>query len=348
MQTTTLDLGPQTAEVARVAAGVRDFQLCHPTPCEGMSVAALLDHLVGLTLAFRFAAEKTPFAGGPSAAAANLAPDWRTRLPAQLSALADAWRQPDAWEGMADVADVRLPAPAMAAVALNEVLVHGWDLAVATGQPYRADDTAVEACLDFVGDRIDTSGEPEGLFGPVVPVPDGAQTEHEGHDHRSAPGQSGRRQEQLPDDQREAHPHERAGTGRAAVVVHAGARVRPRQHLGVHQQHRRVDRGGEPPHRTGREAPQVPGARQARRGHRDHDQRAEGGRVQQQEVHRGGRQREGGGHPAEGESPRPGGDDRRRHEQWPVSAAQWEDVDLGMPSAGLRSKKPTGLRVKPL
>ncbi|RZU32517.1 TIGR03086 family metal-binding protein [Blastococcus saxobsidens] len=174
MQTTTLDLGPQTAEVARVVAGVREDQLCHPTPCEDMTVAALLDHLVGLTLAFRLAAEKTAFDGGPSADAASLAPDWRTRLPAQLAALAAAWREPDAWEGTTEVAGVRMPAPAMALVALDEVLVHGWDLAVATGQPYRPDDAAVEACLDFVGDRSDPADEPEGLFGPVVPVPDGA------------------------------------------------------------------------------------------------------------------------------------------------------------------------------
>lgn len=174
METTTLDLGPQTAEVARVVAGVRDEQLGDPTPCEGMPVAGLLDHLVGLTLAFRFAAEKTAFEGGPSADAAALPADWRTRLPAQLEALAAAWREPAAWEGEVEVAGVRMPAPAMATVALDEVLVHGWDLAVATGQGYRPDDAAVQACLEFVGDRSDPSGEPAGLFGPPVPVPDDA------------------------------------------------------------------------------------------------------------------------------------------------------------------------------
>ncbi|SNR55911.1 TIGR03086 family metal-binding protein [Blastococcus mobilis] len=174
MQTTTLDFGPQTAEVTRVVAGVRDDQLGDPTPCEGTSVAALLDHLVGLTMAFRLAAEKEEFAGGPSADAAHLAPDWRTRLPAQLAELSAAWRKPSAWEGTAEVAGVRMPAPAMAAVALNEVLVHGWDLAVATGQPYTADPAGVQACLEMVGDRSDPTAEPEGLFGPVVPVPDDA------------------------------------------------------------------------------------------------------------------------------------------------------------------------------
>jgi uncharacterized protein (TIGR03086 family) len=171
---TTLDLGPQTAEVARVVAGVRDDQLTDPTPCTGTSVAAMLDHLVGLTVAFRLAAEKTVPGGGPSAEAANLAPDWRTRIPAQLEALAAAWRDPRAWEGTAEAGGVRMPAPALAAVAVNEVLVHGWDLAVATGQSYRSDAASVQASLEFVGDRSDPANEPEGLFGPVVPVPDDA------------------------------------------------------------------------------------------------------------------------------------------------------------------------------
>ena len=171
MQTTTLDLGPQTAELARVVAGIGDHQLCHPTPCAGLNVAALLDHVVGLTVAFRLAAEKTAFDGGPSADAAHLAPDWRTRLPDQLDALAAAWREPSAWDGEAEVAGVLLPAPAMATVALNEVLIHGWDLAVATGQAYRPDGASVQACREFVGDRTGSTDEPDGLFGPVVPVP---------------------------------------------------------------------------------------------------------------------------------------------------------------------------------
>ena len=54
----TLDLTPQTTEVARVVAGVRDDQLGDPTPDEGTTVAALLDHLVGLTTAFAMGARK--------------------------------------------------------------------------------------------------------------------------------------------------------------------------------------------------------------------------------------------------------------------------------------------------
>jgi uncharacterized protein (TIGR03086 family) len=68
-----------------------------------------------------------------------------------------------------------MPAPAMGVVALNEVLVHGWDVAVATGQEYRADPASAEACLGFSVDLA--AGAPDArnaMFGPVVPVPEDA------------------------------------------------------------------------------------------------------------------------------------------------------------------------------
>jgi uncharacterized protein (TIGR03086 family) len=170
------DLAPTAATVTRVIAGVRDDQLTGPTPCAGTSVAAMLDHLVGLTVAFRLGAEKSPMGGAPSADADHLPPDWRARLPEQLDALVAAWQQPAAWEGLTEVAGARMPAAAMGVVALNEVLVHGWDLAVATGQDYRADPGVAAAVLHQVT-MLTRPGMEElrdGQFGPVVPVPDDA------------------------------------------------------------------------------------------------------------------------------------------------------------------------------
>ena len=175
MQTTTLDLGPQTAEVARIVAGVRDDQLAHPTPCTELNVAAVLDHLAGLTIAFREAAEKVPQAAGPYPDAAHLAEDWRTRLPQQLDALAAAWRQPGAWEGMTTIAGLQLPSSAVGLIALNEVLVHGWDVAAATGQTYRPDPASTQACLDYGVEFARSAPEMrDRIYGPVVPVPSDA------------------------------------------------------------------------------------------------------------------------------------------------------------------------------
>jgi uncharacterized protein (TIGR03086 family) len=65
-----------------------------------------------------------------------------------------------------------MPAAAMGLVAADEVLLHGWDLAAATGQTWSSDPAAVERCLGFVRDLA--AGSPEvrdGMFGPEVPVP---------------------------------------------------------------------------------------------------------------------------------------------------------------------------------
>jgi uncharacterized protein (TIGR03086 family) len=175
MQTTTLDFGPQTAEVARIVAGVRNDQLCHPTPCTELNVAAVLDHLVGLTVAFREAAEKVPQPPGPFPDAANLADDWRSRLPQQLDALAAAWRDPGAWEGMTTIAGMELPGSAVGVIALNEVLLHGWDLAAASGQEYRADPVSAQACLEYGAEFARTTPQfRDQIYAPVVPVPEDA------------------------------------------------------------------------------------------------------------------------------------------------------------------------------
>src|SRR4051812_50024162 len=92
METKTLDLGPQAAEVARIVAGVREEQLTGPTPCAGTPVAGILDHLAGLTLAFRSAAEKKPLAGGPRASAGSPVGGWREVIPGRLEAPAAARR----------------------------------------------------------------------------------------------------------------------------------------------------------------------------------------------------------------------------------------------------------------
>jgi uncharacterized protein (TIGR03086 family) len=122
------------------------------------------------------AARKERLTGRPRAAADQLSTDWRERLPRQLADLAAAWRDPAAWDGETEVAGARLPATVMGVVAADEVLVHGWDLAVATGQPYRADPEVAAAVLHQVTMLTQPGMEDlrNGQFGPVVPVPDDA------------------------------------------------------------------------------------------------------------------------------------------------------------------------------
>ena len=57
-------------------------------------------------------------------------------------------------------------------VALDELVVHGWDIAVAIGQPYAPPVEDVEAAMSFVA-AFDAPRDGN-LFGPAVLVPDNA------------------------------------------------------------------------------------------------------------------------------------------------------------------------------
>ncbi|MFB8249387.1 TIGR03086 family metal-binding protein [Streptomyces sp. NPDC055952] len=167
-----LDLGPQTEVLARLAAGIADEQLAGPTPCPDYAVRHLLGHLLGLTVAFRDAGRKdlgVTTDTSPGSALPDLTPGWREDLPKALAELADAWRDPAAWTGATRAGGVDLPGDVAGLVATDELVVHGWDLARATGQDYAPDPAALRVCHDFLAAGVDDPGRGQ-IFGPVVPV----------------------------------------------------------------------------------------------------------------------------------------------------------------------------------
>jgi len=168
---TIADLEPAAQRVRELAAKVTDDQLDGPTPCTGMSIGQLLSHMLLLSEAFRDAARKVPSPGAPGEIP-PLDPDWRTLLPRRLDELVTAWRDPAAHDGMTEAGGVTMPAPVAAAVALDELVLHGWDLARATGQSYTCDPASEAIVHEFVSQTVaeNPDGTP-GLFGPPVPVP---------------------------------------------------------------------------------------------------------------------------------------------------------------------------------
>lgn len=172
------NLKPATEMLARVVADIGDHQLGAPTPCRGTTVADLLDHLDGLCAAFTGAAAKDLDAGSrvPSADGSRLAKDWRTRIPGRLARLAAAWQDEGAWTGMTRAGGIDLPGEVAGKVAVNEIVVHGWDLAAATGHDYACEPELVQAAYEFVQSAVaqNPDGSP-GLFGPPVAVPDNAR-----------------------------------------------------------------------------------------------------------------------------------------------------------------------------
>ena len=174
-----VDLEPAARRLADLVGGVPDELLDAPTPCPAYTLGDLLDHVGGAALAFTGAAVKDTgdvTSHAPSGDASRLSDDWRTRIPRDLLALAAAWRDPDAWTGMTKAGGVELPGEVAGLVALDELVIHGWDIARATGQAYDCDAASLEAVLAFVS-QFSEPGQEEmraGLFGPVVEVPEDA------------------------------------------------------------------------------------------------------------------------------------------------------------------------------
>ncbi len=148
-----LDLNPAAVRMTSLVSGTPDEALESPTPCSAYRVGDLLDHIAGLTVAFTEAATKTTPAGAgppPEGDMANLDAEWRRKLPPALEELAEAWRDPAAYNGMTSAGGIEMPGEIAAIVALEELVVHGWDLARATGQPFDPTPAELDAVEGFL------------------------------------------------------------------------------------------------------------------------------------------------------------------------------------------------------
>jgi uncharacterized protein (TIGR03086 family) len=176
---TPVDLSPAARRLGDLVSSAPDDLLDAPTPCPAYTLGDLLEHVGGAASAFTGAAAKDlgeVTSQGPSGDASRLGDDWRTRIPRDLAILADAWRDPGAWTGMTKAGGVDLPGQVAGLVALDELVVHGWDVARATGQAYDVDPASLEAVKAFVSQFSEPGMEEAraGLFGPVVEVPEDA------------------------------------------------------------------------------------------------------------------------------------------------------------------------------
>ena len=150
-----LDFDPPVRQLRALLLGITDDDLSRPTPCDDWTVGDLLDHIMEFTRAFTQAAQKLTDAPGtatppPPPTVADLPPYWRSRLPVMLQDLAAAWKDPAAWTGSAHSGGSLMPATAVGTAAANELTMHGWDLARATGQDFAADPRILEAVIEFL------------------------------------------------------------------------------------------------------------------------------------------------------------------------------------------------------
>ena len=152
------EMAAAAAEAARVVNGVPDGAdtLKEPTPCSEWDLRTLLNHTILWT---SYSAERR--AHGESVAEDLMTkdftadPGFREDYARQISKAVSAWKDPQAWAGELGVMGDATPAADVGAMLLMETVLHGWDVARATGQEYNANDAVAEA----VGNTVEAQAE---------------------------------------------------------------------------------------------------------------------------------------------------------------------------------------------
>lgn len=166
-----IDLNPACDQMIELVLGVANEQLSGPTPCTEYTIGDLIDH-VDLV-----AQGATALARGsevPDTVYSHLEPDWQETLVQHLLALGEAWNEPAAWEGIGKVPGSDLSNTTWGKITLTELVVHGWDIAIATGQPFDLPEHTLQACFEHAAVFVPNAPLPD-LWGPPIEVrPDAA------------------------------------------------------------------------------------------------------------------------------------------------------------------------------
>jgi uncharacterized protein (TIGR03086 family) len=161
-----------------IVRNVKPDQLANPTPCAEYDVRGLLNHVLfwGPSLVGAARKEQVP----PPAAAESdvdlVGEDWAADLVTHAERIGAAWGEPAASTGMTHMGGpTELPAELVAGMVAGELVVHGWDLARATGQRPEWDEDVLRYVYDGAVGYAE-QGREMGVFGPEVPAPDTAST----------------------------------------------------------------------------------------------------------------------------------------------------------------------------
>ena len=162
------------ASTAEIVKGTPASQMGAPTPCTEWDVRALLNHIIGtLWLAEGLFADHEPrylmVPGGlPSADLADDDPA-AAYSEASSAALAAAGAG-DALTRVHVTPLGEMPGPALAGFTTLDILMHGWDLAKATGQPADLDGRLAAHVLGFAEQALATPESRASRIGPPVAV----------------------------------------------------------------------------------------------------------------------------------------------------------------------------------
>ena len=138
--------------LGQVASGITPADLDAGTPCANFTVRGVLGHMIGGATQFGAAFRGELPADVPADVAEG--PDVVARAGNALAGLMGAIRSPGALDRAVASPFGEMPGDAFARLVVLDGLVHGWDLATATGQTYEPSDALVAAVDAFARQAI--------------------------------------------------------------------------------------------------------------------------------------------------------------------------------------------------
>jgi uncharacterized protein (TIGR03086 family) len=155
-------------------AGVGGQQWRAGTPCDGWDVREVVNHVVGGNWwAAELGAGATIESVGTRLDGDVLGAEPVAAYDASAAAAVAVFREPGAMERPCAVSYGPVPGEVYCGHRFIDVLIHGWDVAVATGQDVRLPPDLVDACLAVVEPQAELFAG-SGMFGSDVAVADGA------------------------------------------------------------------------------------------------------------------------------------------------------------------------------
>ncbi len=157
-------------ETRTVVAGVGRDQWNEATPCAGWDVRALLNHLVsGNFWAAELGAGSTIEDVGDRLDGDVLGDDALVAYDTSAKLAAATFEAPGALEAPCAVSYGPVPGSVYVGHRFIDVLIHGWDLAVATRQDARLDPQLVDAAYEILRSEADLV-RASGMFGEELAV----------------------------------------------------------------------------------------------------------------------------------------------------------------------------------
>jgi len=155
----------------KIVAGIQPDQRTLPTPDEGWDVRALLNHIVSGNLwAVELTAGQTIDEVGDRLDGDVLGDDPLGAYGASAQAATAAFEVAGALDAQCAVSYGPVPGSVYAGHRFIDVLIHGWDLAIATGQDATLDSALVAACLAVVEPQAGLM-QASGSYGSHVDAP---------------------------------------------------------------------------------------------------------------------------------------------------------------------------------